>query len=214
MADVSDIRETVRERYARAATQAARGALDRPLASEAEAGCCGPGGCPDPPIGDGVAFGGVLNLEQLPLADESVDVVISNCVINLSGDKPRVIREAARVLRRGGRLAVSDVIADPDIDDATRADVAACCEPTTMGFRPQLCEIQRLALVAAAVRRRPDNWLPAGNSAAWRQIAAVCRALGCRTRWPRSTEQATLSVSRRRVSRLTCRGEPELGRLA
>jgi SAM-dependent methyltransferase len=64
-------------------------------------------------------------IEEMPLADETVDVVISNCVINLSGDKPAVIREAARVLRPGGRLAVSDVIAEPDMDEATRADVAA-----------------------------------------------------------------------------------------
>jgi SAM-dependent methyltransferase len=50
--------------------------------------------------------------------------VISNCVINLSGDKPKVLAEAARVLRPGGRFAVSDVIADEEIDDATRADMA------------------------------------------------------------------------------------------
>jgi arsenite methyltransferase len=64
-------------------------------------------------------------LEELPLPDTSVDVVISNCVINLSGDKPKVLAEAARVLKPGGRFAVSDVIADPDMDEATKTDIAA-----------------------------------------------------------------------------------------
>jgi SAM-dependent methyltransferase len=63
-------------------------------------------------------------IEDVPLADATVDVIVSNCVLNLSADKPKVLREAARVLKPGGRFAVSDVIASPDMDDATRADMA------------------------------------------------------------------------------------------
>jgi ubiquinone/menaquinone biosynthesis C-methylase UbiE len=62
-------------------------------------------------------------IEEIPLPDASVDVVISNCVINLSGDKAKVLREVARVLRPSGRFAVSDVIADADMDGATRSDM-------------------------------------------------------------------------------------------
>jgi SAM-dependent methyltransferase len=60
-------------------------------------------------------------IEQVPLPDASVDVVISNCVINLSTDKPAVVHEMFRVLRPGGRLGVSDVVADDELTAADRA---------------------------------------------------------------------------------------------
>jgi arsenite methyltransferase len=62
-------------------------------------------------------------IEHIPLPDASVDVIISNCVINLSGDKGQVLREAFRVLKPGGRFAVSDVVVRGDAPDAVRKNM-------------------------------------------------------------------------------------------
>lgn len=83
------------------------------------------------------------DIEAIPLPDSSVDVVISNCVINLSSDKPAVFAEAHRVLRPGGRFGVSDVVAEDHLTTADRAErgnlvgcVAGCL--TISEYRDQL----------------------------------------------------------------------------
>src|SRR5262249_10836160 len=85
-------------------------------------------------------------IERIPLPDESVDVIISNCVINLSADKRRVFEEAFRVLKPGGRFAVSDVVVLGDVPDAVRRSM----ELWVGGIAGAIRETEYVAQLAAA----------------------------------------------------------------
>ena len=89
-------------------------------------------------------------IEALPVADESVDVIISNCVINLSPQKERVFREAFRVLRTGGRLAVADIVATAPLPEEVKGDWAAYTG--CMAGAPEIDELEKM-LVSAGFDR-------------------------------------------------------------
>src|SRR5580698_9092949 len=92
-------------------------------------------------------------IEHIPLPDNSVDVVISNCVINLSGDKDAVIREAFRVLKPGGRFAVSDVVVDGELPAAVRADMEAYvgCVAGALERSAYIARLSRAGFVEASI---------------------------------------------------------------
>lgn len=95
-------------------------------------------------------------IEHLPVADASVDVVISNCVLNLSPDKPQVWREIARVLKPGGRVAVSDLALLKPLPDALRSDLEALvgCVAGAVLVDDSVHQAQAAGLVAIEARAK------------------------------------------------------------
>jgi SAM-dependent methyltransferase len=93
------------------------------------------------------------HIEAIPLPDASVDVVISNCVINLSADKDAVLREAFRVLRPGGRFAVSDVVVEGELPAAVRTDMEAYvgCVAGALETSDYIARLERAGFVNAGV---------------------------------------------------------------
>jgi arsenite methyltransferase len=92
-------------------------------------------------------------IEDVPLPTASVDVVISNCVINLSTDKRRVVQEMFRVLRPGGRVGVSDVVADDDLTPADRAARGSFvgCIAGAMSFSEYRAELTEVGFTDVAI---------------------------------------------------------------
>ena len=110
-------------------------------------------------------------IENLPLEDDAVDVIISNCVINLSPQKERVFEEAFRVLKQGGRLAISDIVATAQLPDEVRADLAQYTG--CMAGAAQLDELQSMleevGFTRISIKTEDESkefireWAPGGN---------------------------------------------------
>jgi arsenite methyltransferase len=135
-------------------------------------------------------------IEHIPLPDESVDVVISNCVINLSVDKPRVLTEMFRVLTPGGRIGISDVVAEDHLTQAERADrgsyvgciagalsrteyldglAAAGFVDVTVRFTQQAADGMHSAIIQAT---KPNSHSPAATMSRSKARATVSAAAG------------------------------------
>jgi arsenite methyltransferase len=123
-------------------------------------------------------------IEQLPVADNTIDAIISNCVINLSPNKPQVFREAFRVLKPGGRVAVADIVRTAELPPQVAADLAALCG--CVAGAASIDELETMLRDAGFhnIRVRPKdasrefirNWVP-GHNAADYVVSATIEAI-------------------------------------
>lgn len=138
-------------------------------------------------------------IEKLPVEDGSVDVLISNCVINLSPDKPRVFREAFRVLKPGGRLMVSDIVLRKDLPEAILNSVSAYVGCISGAV---LKEDYLDAIEAAGFRNIDiidEQRFPIGDMAHDVTAQAVVEAYGKSPEKMRDLEDSVLSIKVRAV---------------
>ena len=120
-------------------------------------------------------------IESLPVADASVDVILSNCVINLSPDKPSVFRETFRVLKPGGRVAVADIVRTAELPPEMAADLAARCGCVAGAASVEELETMLRNAGFQNIRIRPKdtsrefirNWSPGSNAADWVVSATI-----------------------------------------
>jgi SAM-dependent methyltransferase len=120
-------------------------------------------------------------IEALPVADASVDVIISNCVINLSPEKERVFQEAFRVLKPGGRLAIADMVATAPLPEEVRGDWAAYTG--CMAGASQIGDLEKMLGTAGfeAIKIAPKDssktfireWLPGSQIEAYLVSATI-----------------------------------------
>jgi SAM-dependent methyltransferase len=135
-------------------------------------------------------------IERLPVADGEVDVILSNCVVNLSPDKPAVFREAARALKPGGRIAIADVVATAPLPEAMRHEIAlhAGCVAGAATVDEVVEMLRAAGLTEVRVQVRPESrafiseWFPgvgaedyvaSATIEAVRPKATSCCAPGC-----------------------------------
>jgi arsenite methyltransferase len=112
-------------------------------------------------------------IEQLPVADNSIDAIISNCVINLSPDKPQVFREAMRVLKPSGRLAIADIVRTAELPPEIASDLAALCGCVAGAASVEELENMLRDAGFEQIRIRPKDiskefiraWVPGRNAA-------------------------------------------------
>jgi SAM-dependent methyltransferase len=114
-------------------------------------------------------------IEKLPVEDESVDAIISNCVINLSPDKSKVFREAYRVLKPGGRLTVSDIVSEGALSDEIKSDsnAWACCIGGALEQHEYLEEMRKAGFEDVQVLSSKEFYIEGEGSQALTRLLSI-----------------------------------------